>query len=144
MHVSSCQQSCIVIHSVCTCPLQSPPRHQHISAFDFACYWKNDSFDFNQPKVAESWLIHNKQKSLSAMSVNATGVLLSELWKFLILSLAHSTWMRRFAIHLVWIYSFSESWDLPHRKGGIFKWATIRSKSSSLSNPLSAMTVSFL
>ena len=32
MHVSSCQQSCMV---VCT-SLQSPPRHQHVGAFDWS------------------------------------------------------------------------------------------------------------
>ena len=40
----------------------------------------------------------------------------SNIWKFLILSVALSTWMRRDAILLVAISSFSDNYFLPHKK----------------------------
>ena len=43
---ASCQQPCIVIHSVCTCPLQSPLRHQHVSAFDWLVAIQNTAFSW--------------------------------------------------------------------------------------------------
>lgn len=49
------------------------------------------------------------KKILSAISVKETGMLLSNMWKFFFRSIAHSTWMRRDAMHLVTISSFSDN-----------------------------------
>ena len=60
--------------------------------------------------------------------------------KFLILSVAHSTWVCNDTIHPS--TSSLDIWNFPLSNGGMFKHAPINNRSSSMSNPLSDITES--
>ena len=78
------------------------------------------------------------------MSVNDTGILLSKIWKFFILFMAHSTWILKDAMCRVTLTSFTESCVFPLRYGGMLRHTPLKIRSSSIyiSNPQSAITES--
>ena len=92
--------------------------------------------------MVENYLKHSIQKILSVMSVNNTGILLSKIWKFFILSMACSTWILKDAMCRVTITSFSESCVFLLRYGGMLRRTPLKIRSYSISNPRSAITKS--
>ena len=69
------------------------------------------------------------------------GTTLSHMWKFFILLIARSTWIRRKAICCIWTTSSGVIWPLLPRKGGMLR-KTPRGRRSCRVDPLSAITES--
>ena len=69
------------------------------------------------------------------------GTTLSHMWKFFILLIARSTWIRRKAICCICTTSSGVIWPLLPRKGGMLR-ETPRGRRSCTVNPLSAITES--
>lgn len=95
-------------------------------------------------EIRGSCMLHKKAQTLHIWftSLNRlNGTTLSQMWKFLILLIAHSICILTEAISWVLITSCAVIWVYNRRKGGMFRF-TPSGRRSSIVKPLSAMTVS--
>lgn len=91
--------------------------------------------------IMGSWTLHKKVQTAHIWLITGNkdrGVTLSQMWKFLILLIALSTWIRNAAITCVLTTSSGDIWGAWPRNGGIFN-VTPRGSKSSIVKPLSAI-----
>ena len=90
----------------------------------------------NKWGVKVSYHCTNKS-AWSATHARLAGIGLSNKWKFLVCSIALSTWILRDAILLVSTSSCPSNWGSPQKKGGMFNDTSSGRSKSLTSNPLS-------